>query len=158
MPVISSTAKFDGPVQADGTRTVIASHDCGNGLVLSNMYPAVDGTDQTATLNTQAAAINGGLIDAETAANMANDGPLTLNEQTKAQFAAKVRAAYKNATAAEACRMAYWLLRRIANGDLTDAQCQNAFGLTATQWTNVKTNRLTPQSNAWASVLAAVGQ
>lgn len=82
---------------------------------------------------------------------------LNLNHQTAAQLAARLRAEYLGATRARSCQLAYWLIERINAGDFTDTQARNAFGLTTTQWTNLKSTRLTPQHDAWAAVLAATG-
>ena len=43
-------------------------------------------------------------------------------------------------------------------GDVTDTQLRNAFGLTVTQWNNIKTAKLIPMHDAWAAVRAAVGE
>lgn len=156
MPVTSSTAAYDGPVQADGSRQVVETQAYTGGARVLR-YLAAAGADISAIATARAAAVNADLADAEEAANYLLDGAPSLVEQTAAQFAARLRAKYRSSSASDTCRLAWWLLRRIAAGQITDAQCQTAFGLNATQWTNFKTNTLTPQSNAWASVLAATG-
>lgn len=82
---------------------------------------------------------------------------LNLNHQTKAQFAARLRARYKSADKAEACRLAAWILDRIDAGDFTELQVRTAFGLTAGQWTTLKA-KLTTQRTHHNAVQAAVGE
>ncbi len=54
----------------------------------------------------------------------------------------------------------YWLTRKIAAGDITDAQARNSFNtafgrsLTAQQWTNLRANRITPAHDRYAAILA----
>ena len=157
MPVTASSAVQNGPVQADGSFQAVETHvlSVGSPVVLS--YLAAAGTDIAAVAAGRQASINAQLADAEEAGNYDRDGAPSLVELTAAQFAARLRAKYRASNAADTCRLAWWLLRRITAGQITDAQCQSAFGATANQWTNFKTNTLTPQSNAWASVIAAAG-
>lgn len=82
---------------------------------------------------------------------------LTLKHQTAAQLAARFRARFRAARRDEACRMAAWLLDRIDAGDFTDAQVRTAFGLTVTQYNNLKT-RLTSMRAAWQSLQQAAGE
>lgn len=82
---------------------------------------------------------------------------LNLRHQTAAQFAARLRARFRTATREEAARLAWWLIERINAGDLTDAQVRAAFGLTTTQYNQLKT-RLTAQHGAWSTVRAAAGE
>lgn len=63
---------------------------------------------------------------------------ILLKHQTLTQFAAGVRERYRNASREDAAKIAAWILRHILNGDLTDTQVRNAFGLNAAQWTTLK--------------------
>ena len=63
---------------------------------------------------------------------------LNLKHQTAPQFATRLRERYRSASREECARIASWILRHIANGDFTDLQVRNAFGLTAGQWTTLK--------------------
>lgn len=157
MPVTASSFTYDGPAQLDGSRMVIERHQCSGQPDVVFTYFAPAGFDPSTVLNGRAAQVNQALTDAEASANMANDAAPATAEQTMTAFLQAMRAAYKASDRADTCRLAWWLLRRIAAGQITDAQCQTAFGRTATQWTNFKTNTLTPQSNAWAAVIAATG-
>ena len=82
---------------------------------------------------------------------------LVLKHQTAAQLAARFRERYRNASKEEAARMATWLLNRIEAGDFTDAQVRSAFGLTVTQYNNLKTRMSTLRAN-WQAVQAAQGE
>lgn len=82
---------------------------------------------------------------------------LNLRHQTAAQFAARLRERYRNASREEAARIATWILNRIEAGDLTDAQVRNAFGLTVTQYNAMKT-RMTNLRTAYQAVQAAAGE
>lgn len=155
MPVTNSSFSLDH-AQADGSRWVREIHTLPEG-VRELRYLLAPGGDAQAIMQGRVASVNDALADAEEEANYERDGPLSLNEMTAAQFASRLRARYRDSNREDTCRLAYWLLRRIAAGQITDAQCRNAFGLTTTQWTNFKTNTLSPQSNAWAAVIAATG-
>lgn len=82
---------------------------------------------------------------------------LVLNHQTKAQFAARLRARFKAADKAEACRIAAWVLDHIEAGDFTELQVRNAFRLTAGQWTTLKAKLTTMRTN-YQAVQAAAGE
>lgn len=82
---------------------------------------------------------------------------LNLRHQTAAQFAARLRERYRSASREEAARIATWLLNRIEAGDFTDAQVRNAFGLTVTQYNQMKT-RMANLRTAWLAVQAAQGE
>lgn len=82
---------------------------------------------------------------------------LQLNHQTAAQLAARFRARYLQADKDECARMATWLMNRIDAGDFTDTQVRNAFGLTTTQYTALKT-KMTTLRTQWLAVLAARGE
>ena len=82
---------------------------------------------------------------------------LDLRHQTPAQFAARLRLRFKNATKVEAARIATWIMDRLDAGDITDAQMRTVFGLTLTQWNNLKT-RLTNLRTAYRTVDGARGE
>lgn len=156
MPVTASAFAFDGPVQSGGSRWVVETHTTPAGPRVFR-YLMANGGDAQAVMTARVASVNAALAEEEELGSYERDAALALAEQTVAQFAARLRAKYKASGAADACRIAWWLSRRISAGHITDAQCVAAFGVTATQWTNFKTNTLTPQANAWAAVIAAVG-
>lgn len=89
---------------------------------------------------------------------------LNLAHQTDAEFAARFWAAVLDAQQSgnktRLHRLIWWLLQRIAAGDITDAGARvtfnTAFGrsLSAAQWTTFKTSRLQPIADRYAAVLA----
>lgn len=83
---------------------------------------------------------------------------LSLRHQTAAQFAARLRERFRDAERTECARIAHWIMRRIAVGDVTENQVRNAFGLTVQQWNALKANKLEPLRDAWAAVKAAQGE
>jgi len=85
---------------------------------------------------------------------------LNLRHQTAAEFAARFWARVRAADKLEFTRLMYWLTRRLVAGDLTDTQARNSFNtafgrnLNATQWTNLRNNRITPAHDRYAAMLA----
>ena len=82
---------------------------------------------------------------------------LNLKYQTAAQFAARLRERYRSASKEECARIATWILNHIEAGDFTDTQVRNAFGLTAGQYTTLKSKWTTLRTN-WLAVQAAAGE
>lgn len=82
---------------------------------------------------------------------------LSLNQQTAAQFAARLRTRYLNSSADECARLAQWILDHLEAGDFTETQLRNAFGLTLPQWTTLKA-KLTALRVSRLAVLAAAGE
>jgi hypothetical protein len=64
---------------------------------------------------------------------------LSLKHQTAQQFIARLRTAYRDGNHEAVIKIARFILARIQSGDITDAQCRSAFGLTVTQWNALKT-------------------
>lgn len=83
---------------------------------------------------------------------------LVLRYQTAAQFAARLRAKWRESSRAECARIAWWMMQRVQAGDVTQAQLRNAFDLTQAQWNSLRDNKLIPLANAWQSVLDARGE
>lgn len=82
---------------------------------------------------------------------------LVLRHATGAQLAAEFRKRYREATGLEAGRLARWLLDRITDGTWTDAQVRAAFGLTVTQYNQLKT-RLETKAARYDAVMQDVGE
>lgn len=83
---------------------------------------------------------------------------LQLRHQTAAQFAARLREQFRSAEREERARIAHWIMRRIAVGDVTENQVRNAFGLTTQRWNTLKANKLEPLRDAWAAIKDAQGE
>lgn len=87
---------------------------------------------------------------------------LTLHHQTAAGFAARfwkrVQRARQAGDTSTWHRLIWWLIERINAGDITDNGARltfnDAYGraLTAGQWTTLKTARLIPIHDRWASM------
>ena len=82
---------------------------------------------------------------------------LLLKHQTGAQFVARFREAYRNSDRDRLVQLAKFIISRIAAGDITDAQCRTAFGLTVTQWNTLKT-KMNNYITAHNTVQSAVGE
>ena len=82
---------------------------------------------------------------------------LLLKHQSVAEFVARLREAYRNGEKERIVQLARFIIARIQVGDLTDVQCRTAFGLTNTQWNNLKT-RMSNLITAANSIEAAVGE
>ena len=82
---------------------------------------------------------------------------LVLKHATKTQLANEFRARYKGASQSECARLATWMLNHLDAGDFTDAQVQSVFGLSAGQYTTLKT-KFTNLRTAYNAMLAAQGE
>lgn len=82
---------------------------------------------------------------------------LTLRHQTAAEFAARLRAAYRDGDRTLRVRIARFVLARLTTGDITDAQMRAVFGLTVAQWSALKT-RMQALVTADAALANSVGE
>jgi hypothetical protein len=82
---------------------------------------------------------------------------LLLKHQTAAQFVSRFREAYRNADRERCVQLARFVVARIQAGDITDAQCRTAFGLSTTQWNTLKT-KMSGFISAANTVKSAVGE
>lgn len=154
MAVTNSTFALDPVIQRDGSRWVTEMHLwAGKPVTLHYLLPP--GGDAAAVMQERVSSVNQQLAANEYAKAVERDTRPVLTENTAAQFAARLREDFRSNRGERACYLAWWLLRRIAAGDVTDAQCRAAFGLTLTQWNNIKTNTLTPRSDTYAAIIAA---
>lgn len=62
-----------------------------------------------------------------------------LEEATNTELGAYIRELYRNSNKETLAKAAKRILEWITNGRFTDTQVRNAFGLTAGQWTTLKT-------------------
>lgn len=83
---------------------------------------------------------------------------IVLHHQTAQQFADRLRKRWRNSTREECARIAWWIRKRIVNGDVTQAQLRTAFDMTQAQWNALRDNKLIPLADAWQAVLDAVGE
>lgn len=82
---------------------------------------------------------------------------LLLKHQTAEQFVQRVRAAYRDGQRERLVAIARFIIGRLQAGDITDAQCRNAFGLNVTQWNALK-NRMQNLIAAANALEGAVGE
>lgn len=157
MPITSSAFTL-GPAQADGRRWVKEVHQAnGNGSVIFN-YLAPANADHASIMAARVAGVNEELREAEARLAITRDVAPVLVHQTGTQFLVRLREMFRGADREFACCLAWWLLRRIAAGDLTDAQARAPFGYSAAQWTTLKSTKLQPRADAWAQIIAATGE
>jgi hypothetical protein len=157
MSIVSSIFALVGPTQADGRQFVRETHTDNVAIQHFVDYLAAVGANYTAIMNARAITLAVQIADQEFADNLGKTSGFTLNYQTRSELASRFRAIYLSATRDVACSMAYWLIERINDGTVTDAQVQAAFGLTALQYSNMKA-RATTMHDHWAAVLVAVGE
>lgn len=156
MTIVSSTAAA-GHAQKDGRRYVQEIHTDHLGAEHRYEYLAAQDADIQSILTTRAGALAILLAEREYREHIETDGWSALEHQTGAQFAARFRAEYQSASKARCAYLAWWIIRRLANGDVTDAGVRNAFGMTVTQYNAFKA-RMQTLHDHWAAVLAATGE
>lgn len=64
---------------------------------------------------------------------------ILLKHQTTEAFVTRVRAAYREGNPEVLVKIAKFIIAKISSGDITDAQCRNAFGVNSTKWNTLKT-------------------
>jgi hypothetical protein len=82
---------------------------------------------------------------------------LVLKHQTAERFVQRVREAYREGDPDTLVKIARFILARLSAGDITDAQCRNAFGLTQNQWNSLK-NRMQNLVDADNAIQSATGE
>jgi hypothetical protein len=158
MPVASSAFTLE-TAQADGSRWCREVHQVtGGGDPIAVYWLARADADCAAIMAARIPSLDALLAEQEAADNIERDGALTFVHITGAQMVARFREEVRGATRERACYLAWWLIRRIAAGHITDTQARNAFGMTSTQWTTFKAAKLQPRHDAWAAVIAATGE
>lgn len=156
MSIVSSIIVEAGR-QRDGRYQVHERHTDHTGAIWPRFYLAGAADDQNAALAAYAVLLVGMLRDAEIARNIAavladgRNAVTTTVHSTAAENFADLRARYLTMTRVEAIFAGDFL------GSLTNAQLQNAFGMTAGQVTTLRTNKLTPAQNAATTIRATTG-
>lgn len=156
MSIVSSDILSDSP-QKDGRRDIRERHIDHLGVEHLRQYLAAAGADAAAALTAYAARLPGDLRDNEIASNieavmaLGSLAGVTLQHSTAAQNFTALRQAYQTMTKTEAIFAGDFL------SSLSNAQLQNAFGLTAGQVTTLRSNKLTPAAAAAATIRNSVG-
>lgn len=154
---IVSSSHTLGPVQRDGRRYVSEDHVDNIGKHWLHEYLAVANADYNANRISWMQKLTDLLVAAEIRAALTVDENPNLIYATKAQFVPVLREAYRTSTKEESARLATWVLNRIDSGYVTENQVQNAFGLTAGQWSNLKAKMTALRTN-YLAVQAASGE
>lgn len=82
---------------------------------------------------------------------------LLLKHQTVEQFVTRLREAYRNSEQERNIRLGEFIISKIQAAEITDAQCQKAFGKTVAQWNKLKTD-IQKRIDAKNTIKAAVGE
>lgn len=157
MPITSSTYTL-GAVQKCGRTPCTEMHISNTGEIFHIEYLADIGVDYVAVMSGRVA-----FIDANLKTNELSDAVFVgawnyvLSHTTNAELSAYVRSLYKTSSREMLAQLAKRILEWITNGRFTDTQIRNAFGLTAAQWTTLKTKMQTLVNN-YNSVQVAMGE
>lgn len=156
MPIVSSVIA-ETALQRDGRRYVREHHTDHLGALWPRSYLAGAADDLTVAMAAYAVILVDQLRDAEIARNIAavladgrNAATTTLYSTAAENFAA-LRERYAGMTRTEAIFAGDFL------ASLTDAQLRTAFGMTQAQVNSLRTSKLTPATNAAATIRAATG-
>lgn len=158
-PALASTMILQAMTLKDG-RTDLIFTLTDSASVLHGPFVEIRpaGENETNFLATYEAAFDAAQTQAEIASNISSVETIgslatpTFQYSTVAANVAALRAAYAVATQLQAVMMGDYL------NSLTDAQLEAAFGLTATQVTTLRTNKLGPAATLAASIRASAGQ
>jgi hypothetical protein len=156
MAIVSSVIA-ENAVQHDGRRSVREHHTDHLGVVHVIAYLAAAAFDSAAALLARVATLEGSLRLQEITANIASvitEGRfavVTSLHSTAVQNATGLRIAYQTATRTEAVMMGDFL------NTLTNAQLQNAFGLSNAQVNTLRTNKLVPAATLADQIRATTG-
>lgn len=147
-----------GPAQRDGRRYCTETHSDAQGVAAIIEYLAAVGANHAGIMAARAITLSDQLADDEARAKVQIDAnPTPFRFQTGAEFLNRLRAYYKQASQSDCAYLATWILNRIEAGDVTDAQLQNVFNLTAGQYATIKSKWTTLRSN-YLGMQSAVGE
>jgi hypothetical protein len=155
--IVNSTCTPDAHLQRDGRRGVVERHVDHQGVEHLHVYRADAKADYAAMMAARVPVVEAALAESEFVEAIATDGWAPLEHQTGAQFANRLRARYKAASQLECAKLAKWIMDRIDGGAFTEAAMRASFGLTAGQWTLLK-SKLTTMRKDYDAVLAATGE
>jgi hypothetical protein len=157
MSITNSTYTL-GNTQISGQTICVELHTDSDGKVHRIEYLASIGTNYTAVMVARAAMLEGRIKYAELHhAIFTGEWNYVLTQTTANELAAFVRALYRESDKDTLARVAKRILEWITNGRFTDAQIRTAFGLSAAQWTTLK-SKMQILADARAAVEAATGE
>jgi len=157
MPIFSTVIEQDAHTQADGSRYTRELHTDHVGKQHRFEYLIRGAMDKDAIAAARAVRLEEEMPEREVDQVLAIDTAPTLNWQTGAQFLARLRERYRDATREDVARIAQWLINRLDAGDVTVTQLRNAFGLTPAQWDTLET-KMRNLKSAMGGVDAAKGE
>lgn len=83
--------------------------------------------------------------------------PISLKHASLVQLGQVFRERFREARGLEAGKLSRWILNRITDGTFTDTQVRNFFGLTVTQYNQLKT-RLQEKASRYDAVIQDSGE
>jgi hypothetical protein len=115
-----------------------------------------DEAEIVAVATARADLLNANAADAELR-DMLRDGTFSLKYQDAAALAVRFRAAYRPTFGSETARLAYWVVQRLANGELLDADVSAAFELAGEDY-DALLGRLQTLHDMWLAIQYAAGE
>ena len=128
----------DSHPQSDGRRWVEEIYSDAQGEVSRIIYKGRDTDDRNAIASARSQQILSGLAIQELKDAIQNDVKPSMRFATAQQFADYIAEMYPTLTGEQQAHLSWWINNRLEAGDVTDAQMQNLFGLTAGQWATRK--------------------
>lgn len=156
MAIVSSSHTL-GTVQANGRRYVREDHVDQLARHYLIEYLAAIGADYVAIRTARAVQLSAQLIAQEIDAALLIDANPTLEYATKNDFVPVLREAYRRSERDECARLATWIINRVNDGWVTEAQVQSAFGLAAGPWATLRAKMIALRTD-YISVQAAAGE
>ena len=140
--------------QADGRRWVVEIHSDAQGEVARIEYKGRDTDDRNAIASARSTILLSELAIQELKNAIANDVKPAMRYATAQQFANYLAEIYPTLTGEQQAHLSWWINNRLVAGDVTDAQMQNLFGLTAGQWATRKAKIQTLAAQYEAVIMA----
>lgn len=147
----------EGHAQKDGRRWVVEVHSDAQGEVARISYKGRDTDDRNAIASARSGRILSDLAIQELKDAIQQNIKPAMRFATAQQFANYIAETYPSLTGEQQAHLAWWISNRLAAGDVTDAQMQNLFGLTAGQW-NTRKAKIQTLAAQYEAVQNAVAQ
>lgn len=142
----------DGHTQRDGSRYVKEIHSDAIGIVGEFLYKATAAMDTNAIATARAVTLQADLARNELIDAIQQNRMPSTRYATAQQMATYLTNTYPTLTGERQAHICWWINNRLVAGDVSDAQMQNVFGLTAGQWSNRKTNHIQPLAAQYEAV------
>jgi hypothetical protein len=119
-------------------------------------YGPVPPLDYAAAMAERAAMLAAQLAEAELT-HCLDTNTFRFIHQTRAEFAGRLRARFRESKEDAALKIASWVLNRLDTGEFTDPAVQATFGLTSEQYVAFK-QKWTALRDQWLALQKAVGE